>query len=83
MAVLSNRLAKAPVTGQQALLLRCDQRRVLAALRRQRIPVALSMAGGYGRDLATTVAIQRRTLAEALGSWQSWHRGRAVEECAP
>jgi acetoin utilization deacetylase AcuC-like enzyme len=58
-------------------------RRVLAALRRQRIPVALSMAGGYGRDLATTVAIQRRTLAEALGSWQSWHRGRAVEECAP
>lgn len=53
-------------------------RRVLAALRQRRIPVAVSMAGGYGRELATTVAIQRRTLAEALASWQSW---RAVEEC--
>ncbi|MDP1649632.1 MAG: histone deacetylase [Rubrivivax sp.] len=53
-------------------------RRVLAVLRERRIPVALSMAGGYGRNLATTVAIQRRTLAEALGSWRRW---RAVEEC--
>ena len=53
-------------------------RRVLATLRERRIPVALSMAGGYGRDLATTVAIQRRTLAEALVSWRGW---RAVEEC--
>ena len=58
-------------------------RRVFDALAARGIPVAVSMAGGYGRDLATTVAIQRRTLAEALGSWQSWHRGRAVEECAP
>ncbi|HSQ73402.1 MAG TPA: histone deacetylase [Rubrivivax sp.] len=55
-------------------------RRVLAALRRRRIPVALSMAGGYGRDIATTVEIQRQTLAEALAEWQGW---RAVEECAP
>ena len=47
-------------------------RRVLAALRERRIPVALSMAGGYGRDLATTVALQRQTLALALQSWQSW-----------
>ena len=53
-------------------------RRVLAALRQRRIPVALSMAGGYGRELATTVAIQHRTLAEALASWQGW---RALEEC--
>ena len=52
-------------------------RRVLAALRERRIPVALSMAGGYGRDLATTVALQRQTLALALQSWQSW---RAMEE---
>ncbi len=47
-------------------------RRVLAVLRERRIPVALSMAGGYGRDLAVTVAIQRRTLAEGLASWQNW-----------
>jgi len=55
-------------------------RRVLAALRRRRIPVALSMAGGYGRDIATTVEIQRQTLVAALAEWQGW---RAVEECAP
>ena len=52
-------------------------RRVLAALRARRIPVALSMAGGYGRDLATTVALQRQTLALALQSWQAWS---AVEQ---
>ena len=47
-------------------------RRVLAALRERGIPVALSMAGGYGRDIDTTVAVQRRTLEEALASWQAW-----------
>jgi acetoin utilization deacetylase AcuC-like enzyme len=47
-------------------------RRVLAWLRKRRVPVALSMAGGYGRDLATTVEIQRRTLAEACRSWRAW-----------
>lgn len=46
-------------------------RRVFAALAGRGIAVALSMAGGYGRDLATTVAIQRRTLELALASWQS------------
>ena len=51
-------------------------RRVLAALRERRIPVALSMAGGYGRDLAVTVEIQRRTLELALQSWRDW---RAVD----
>ncbi len=53
-------------------------RRVLDWLRRRRIPVALSMAGGYGRDIATTVAVQKRTLEEALDSWRAW---RAMEEC--
>jgi len=47
-------------------------RRVLAELRRRGIPVALSMAGGYGRDLHTTVAVQRRTLELALQSWRAW-----------
>jgi acetoin utilization deacetylase AcuC-like enzyme len=51
-------------------------RRVLAELRRRGIPVALSMAGGYGRDLHTTVAVQRRTLELALESWQGWQRVR-------
>ena len=47
-------------------------RRVLAWLRERRIPAALSMAGGYGRELATTVAIQRRTLELALESQRLW-----------
>ncbi len=47
-------------------------RRVLQALQDRRIPVALSMAGGYGRDLHTTVALQRRTLELAVDSWRAW-----------
>ena len=61
-------------------------RRVLAALRERRIPVALAMAGGYGRDLAVTVEIQRRTLVEALASWTIWNAGRvpaAMEQSRP
>ncbi len=55
-------------------------RRVLAALRQRRIPVAVSMAGGYGRELAQTVAVHRRTLELACESWAAW---RTMEECAP
>ncbi len=55
-------------------------RRVLAALAERGIPVALSMAGGYGRDLAATVAIQRRTLELAHAAWQSWAARAAMEE---
>jgi acetoin utilization deacetylase AcuC-like enzyme len=47
-------------------------RRVLAAAHRRGIPVALSMAGGYGRVLEETVAIQFRTVQTALAIWQAW-----------
>jgi len=63
-------------------------RRVLATLRARRIPVALSMAGGYGRDLAVTVEVQRQTLALALQHWQAcreepgWGRRGTMEESA-
>jgi len=50
-------------------------RRVFAALRERGIPVAVSMAGGYGRDVVGTVAVHRRTLQEALHSWQLWQPG--------
>ncbi len=55
-------------------------RRVLSALRQRGIPVALSMAGGYGRDIATTVGIQRATLAEAYAAWQRWGRRAEMEQ---
>jgi acetoin utilization deacetylase AcuC-like enzyme len=47
-------------------------RRVFGALRERRVPVAVSMAGGYGRRIEDTVAVHRRTLTEALQSWQAW-----------
>jgi acetoin utilization deacetylase AcuC-like enzyme len=48
---------------------------VLRALAERRIPVALSMAGGYGHDLASTVAVQVNTLAAASRAWQRWADG--------
>jgi acetoin utilization deacetylase AcuC-like enzyme len=48
-------------------------RRVLAAARERRIPVAMSMAGGYGRDVDVTVQVQVNTLSAALDSWQQWN----------
>jgi acetoin utilization deacetylase AcuC-like enzyme len=56
-------------------------RRVFAALRERRIPVALSMAGGYGRDIEDTVGLQLATLHEAEASRASWPA--AMEQCAP
>jgi acetoin utilization deacetylase AcuC-like enzyme len=58
-------------------------RRVFAALRQRGIPVAVSMAGGYGHDMHTTVAVHRRTLVEALASWQAWQHAVGSEEVEP
>jgi acetoin utilization deacetylase AcuC-like enzyme len=52
-------------------------RTVLDWLHQRRVPVALSMAGGYGRDLGVTVQIQARTLALACAAWQRWPRQAA------
>lgn len=45
-------------------------RRVLAAARERRIPLALAMAGGYGRDIADTVAVHLGTIVAAFDSWR-------------
>lgn len=61
-------------------------RLVFAALRERGIAVAVSMAGGYGRSIDSTVAVHRRTLHEALRSWQSWSapvHAATVKESAP
>ena len=57
-------------------------RRVFALLQQQRIPVAISMAGGYGRETATTVEIHRRTLAAAFDSWTIWRASHALHSPA-
>ena len=53
-------------------------RRVFDALRQRGIPVAVSMAGGYGIDIATSVAAHLRTIAEAARSAQLWSAQRGA-----
>jgi acetoin utilization deacetylase AcuC-like enzyme len=50
-------------------------RRVFAALRERGIPVAVSMAGGYGNDIDVTVAVHLRTVVEASRSAALWAAG--------
>jgi acetoin utilization deacetylase AcuC-like enzyme len=49
-------------------------RRVFAAARERGIPVAVSMAGGYGRVVEATVQVHAGTIRAALESWQRWNR---------
>ena len=59
-------------------------RRVLARLGGLHIPVALTMAGGYGHDLDVTVAIQAATIEAAIVAWRAWRdRARGVRPVAP
>ncbi len=55
-------------------------RRVFGALRQRGIPVALTMAGGYGRQVDSTVAVHRRSLLEALDSWRGWQAAPTMEQ---
>ncbi|MDP9043824.1 MAG: histone deacetylase [Pseudomonadota bacterium] len=48
-------------------------RRVLAAARARRIPVAISMAGGYGRNIDDTVEVHVGTFRAALAHWREWN----------
>ena len=45
---------------------------VLRWARERRIPLAMAMAGGYGREMASTVEVQINTFAQALAVWQDW-----------
>ena len=47
-------------------------RRVFSAAWQRRVPVAVSMAGGYGRVIEDTVALQVNTLRLAFEHWQRW-----------
>jgi acetoin utilization deacetylase AcuC-like enzyme len=47
-------------------------RRVFSACRERGIAVAVSMAGGYGRDIDQTVAAHLATLQSAHASWLAW-----------
>ncbi len=47
-------------------------RRVFASALERRIPVAVSMAGGYGTVIEDTVGLQVTTLRLAFRHWQAW-----------
>jgi acetoin utilization deacetylase AcuC-like enzyme len=51
-------------------------RRVLAAARERLIPVALSMAGGYGRVVDDTVQVHLGTVRAAIESWRQWNNAQ-------
>lgn len=53
-------------------------RRVFRCLARHRVPVAVTMAGGYGHDIAVTVGIQLETVRQALAAWQVWQAALAT-----
>lgn len=52
-------------------------RRVFHHLASNGVPVAVTMAGGYGQDIAVTVGIQLETVRAALAAWHAWP-GNAV-----
>jgi acetoin utilization deacetylase AcuC-like enzyme len=54
--------------------------RVLGAAAERGIPVVVTMAGGYGHDIAQTVALQWRTLQLACEHWQRWSHAQAPSE---
>jgi len=58
--------------------LRVRDQRVFQFAERLRVPIAVAMAGGYGRDIETTVAVHLNTVAEAYAHWQSVERRVAV-----
>jgi acetoin utilization deacetylase AcuC-like enzyme len=66
-----DRLGRLKLTD--AGLLARDQR-VLGALRDRGIPVAVTMAGGYGHDIGVTVAVHMRTIRAAVASFHAWAR---------
>lgn len=55
-------------------------RRVFDFLNRRRVPVAVTMAGGYGRDIAVTVAVQLTTVRWAQQAWAAWQAGDSLPD---
>jgi acetoin utilization deacetylase AcuC-like enzyme len=57
--------------------LRARDKRVCALAADLRVPVAVTMAGGYGHDVENTVQAHLNTVRAALGHWTSCHAARA------
>jgi len=60
--------------------LQARDQRVLAWAHQREVPVAMAMAGGYGRVIAETVEIQVQTFTEG---WRHWQRCQGWQNPAP
>lgn len=56
--------------------LRHRDHKVLDWAWQKRIPLAMAMAGGYGKDISDTVQVQIHTFALAYEAWQHWQNQR-------
>jgi len=54
--------------------LEARDRRVFDWAWQRRVPLVMTMAGGYGHDLASTVGVQLNSYRVALSHWQRWQR---------
>lgn len=52
--------------------LEARDRRVFDWAWQRRVPVAMAMAGGYGRDIQTTLRVQLNTYRVAMDYWRRW-----------
>ncbi len=52
--------------------LRQRDQMVFAWAKDRRLPLAMAMAGGYGRDITDTVQVQINSFALAHATWQDW-----------
>ena len=53
--------------------------RVFSACRERGVPVAVSMAGGYGRNIDNTVAIHLATLQAAFAAWRAGQKSSHMQ----
>lgn len=56
-------------------------RRIFDACRQRRIPVAMTMGGGYGRVIEETVAVQVNSFRAALAAWEAWGAASTLAPC--
>ena len=56
--------------------LRQRDRMVFDWARQKQCPVAMAMAGGYGKEIADTVQVQMNSFTEAYTAWQHWQNQR-------
>ncbi|NBX61728.1 MAG: histone deacetylase [Betaproteobacteria bacterium] len=52
--------------------LQARDRMVLDWAWHKRIPLAMAMAGGYGKEIADTVQVQINTFSQAFTAWERW-----------